>query len=90
MEMGQALSASQAEEEARNQWDLGPAPSATSPTPLATDVPAGQKIDYCVTKICTACRAFFLPPGPPDGICPTCGEFVSGPGSGTPPAVWND
>eukprot|EP00972_Heterocapsa_arctica_P086161 12700273-Heterocapsa_arctica.AAC.1 len=55
MEMAKALSVSQAEEESRNQWDLGSAAAAASSTPLATDVPAGQKIDYCVTKICVAC-----------------------------------
>eukprot|EP00972_Heterocapsa_arctica_P035536 5230616-Heterocapsa_arctica.AAC.1 len=88
--MDQALRLSQNEDDARNQWDLGPTPFAAASAPPAVDVPAGQKPDYCVTKICTRCRAIFLPPGPPDGICSTCGDFVSGPGSGTPLAVWND
>eukprot|EP00972_Heterocapsa_arctica_P026595 3916021-Heterocapsa_arctica.AAC.1 len=55
MDMDQAIRISQAEDDARNQWDLGPTPSAALSTPPATDVPAGQKTDYCVTKICTRC-----------------------------------
>eukprot|EP00972_Heterocapsa_arctica_P035192 5179879-Heterocapsa_arctica.AAC.1 len=84
MELSEAILISKAEEESRNQWsmdtgNLEPTPCPASATPSAIDRPAGQKDDYCVTKVCTRCRAFYLPPGPSHGICSTCGNLVSGP-----------